>query len=111
CSFPRTSCHGNHAYTRCMRPRGGSRSRFGGRMRLWRFEMPFVVGLLVVATFLLSVTAAILGRNGIPLGGYGLLVPPLVWSGQVWRLITWQFFELEPIGLIFSCALLYWFGR
>jgi membrane associated rhomboid family serine protease len=80
-------------------------------MRLWRFDMPFVVGLLVVATFLLSVTAAILGRNGVPLGEYGLLIPPLVFRGQVWRLVTWQFFELEPIGLIFSCALLYWFGR
>jgi membrane associated rhomboid family serine protease len=83
----------------------------GGRMRLWRFDMPFVVGLLVVGTFVLSILAAILGRNGLPIAAYGLLAPKLVWQGQVWRLVTWQFFELEPIGLIFSCALLYWFGR
>jgi len=80
-------------------------------MRLWRFEMPFVVGAIVVATFLLSVLGAILGRNGFPLAAYGVLLPKLVWSGRVWRLVTWQFFEMEPIGLIFSCALLYWFGK
>jgi membrane associated rhomboid family serine protease len=80
-------------------------------MRLWRFEMPFVVGLLVVTTFVLSLAAAILGRNGIPIANWGILLPPLVFQGQVWRLFTWQFFEFEPIGLIFSCALLYWFGR
>jgi membrane associated rhomboid family serine protease len=90
----------------------GRRRRFGGgRIRLGQFELPLVVGVLVILTFVLSVTAAILGRTGVPLASYGLLVPPLVWQGQVWRLVTWQFFELEPIGLIFSCALLYWFGR
>jgi membrane associated rhomboid family serine protease len=81
------------------------------RMQMWRFNMPFVVGVLVILTFVLSLAAAILGRNGVPIAKYGVLLPPEVWQGQIWRLVTWQFFEFDPIGLIFSCAMLYWFGR
>jgi membrane associated rhomboid family serine protease len=80
-------------------------------VRFWRFDMPLVLMLVVGATFVLSVVSAILMQSGIAFGAYGLLAPRLVWEGQVWRLVTWQFFELEPIGLIFSVALIYWFGR
>jgi hypothetical protein len=80
-------------------------------MRLWRFDMPLVVGLIVITTFLTSIIAAIAGRNGLPLAAYGVLMPEAVFRGQVWRLVTWQLFELEPIGLLFSVMLIYWFGR
>ena len=80
-------------------------------MRLWRFDMPVVVGVIVIATFLISIVAAIGGRSGLPLAAWGVLLPDAVFHGQVWRLVTWQLFELEPFGLIFSCLLIYWFGR
>jgi membrane associated rhomboid family serine protease len=33
------------------------------------------------------------------------LKPAMVWAGQVWRLLTWGFFETEPISLVFACWL------
>ena len=50
-------------------------------------------------------------RNG--LGGLleaGALVPQAVAYGQVWRLVTWPLFELDPLGLIFGALGLFWFG-
>ena len=75
---------------------------FGGRV-------PPTVGGLISAIVLASLIGA-LGR------GYGLvsaaaLVPGEVWSGQVWRLVTWVFFEGDPLSLLFGGLTLYWFGR
>jgi membrane associated rhomboid family serine protease len=33
-----------------------------------------------------------------------------VFAGQLWRLLTWAFFELDPLGLIFAGLALFWFG-
>lgn len=76
-------------------------------------RIPRVVGALIAVTFVLSVLSAILGRNGVPggLARWGVLLPEAVFHGQVWRLATWQFFEFDPIGLLFACLMLYWFGR
>src|SRR5690349_18974283 len=75
---------------------------FGGRV-------PSTVGGLISALVLASLAGA-LGRS------YGLLdvavlVPGLVWQGQVWRLVTWAFFETDPLSLLFGALTLYWFGR
>lgn len=78
--------------------------RFGGRV-------PLVIGSLIVAIFVLSVVAALGQHNGLPLFSYAALVPAFVWHGEVWRLVTWVFFEDEPLPLVFTCMLLYWFGR
>jgi membrane associated rhomboid family serine protease len=40
-----------------------------------------------------------------------VFVPGLVLQGQVWRLVTWPFFEGDPISLLFAGLMLYWFGR
>lgn len=73
--------------------------------------MPLVVALLIGITFVLSLAAAVLSRNGVPVLEHVVLSPPAVWHGQVWRLFTWQLFELDPINLVFACLMLYWFGR
>ncbi len=75
---------------------------FGGRV-------PSTVGILIVA----QVAASLLGALG---RGYGLvdlaaLVPALVWRGEVWRLVTWVFFETDPLSLVFGALTLFWFGR
>ena len=31
-------------------------------------------------------------------------------QGEVWRLVTWVLFELDPLGLIFAALALFWFG-
>jgi len=73
-------------------------------------RVPRVVGVLIGLTLALSILGALGGREG-PLRAAGVLVPALVWSGQAWRLFTWMFFEMEPISLLFSCLMLWWFGR
>jgi membrane associated rhomboid family serine protease len=75
---------------------------FGGRV-------PAAVGGLISATVVASLLGA-LGR------GYGLLdaavlVPRRVWQGEVWRLVTWVFFETSPFSLLFGALTLFWFGR
>jgi len=72
--------------------------------------VPRVVGILIGLTLVFSILGAIGGRDSL-LRAAGVLVPALVWSGQVWRLVTWMFFETEPISLLFSCLMLWWFGR
>jgi membrane associated rhomboid family serine protease len=86
-----------------MRPRRSSSLddllSFGGRV-------PPVVGGLIAALVLLS----IFGR----LGGFaaaGVFVPAYVLGGQAWRLVTWPFFEGDPLSLLFGGLMLYWFGR
>ena len=75
---------------------------FGGRI-------PVTVGALIVAI----VGASLIGALG---RGYGFLygaalIPELVWRGQLWRLVTWVFFETDPLSLLFGALTLYWFGR
>ncbi len=75
---------------------------FGGRV-------PAAVGGLISTTVVASLLGA-LGR------GYGLidavvLVPGRVSQGEVWRLVTWVFFETSPLSLLFGALTLFWFGR
>jgi membrane associated rhomboid family serine protease len=73
--------------------------------------LPNTVLLLVGATFAASLAGVVLMRSGIPFILLGSLVPDRVLGGELWRLVTWTFFELNPLGLIFGCLLLAWFGK
>lgn len=73
--------------------------------------MPVPIAVLMGLTIVVSIAGAICERNGIPLVRLGILLPPLVWKGEVWRLVTWVFYEMHPISLVFACFMLYWFGR
>jgi membrane associated rhomboid family serine protease len=71
---------------------------------------PGAVIALVAATAILSLAAAIGERWGVPLARYLVLAPALVWSGEVYRLFTWQLIALDPIGLLLGCWMLWRFG-
>jgi membrane associated rhomboid family serine protease len=73
-------------------------------------QIPRAVRWLMVATALISIAATVSSRNGAPILLEGLLVVPAVLQGQVWRLVTWAFYELGPLNLIFACLTLFWFG-
>lgn len=73
---------------------------FGGRV-------PPVVGGLIVSLVL----ASILGAVSTPLAGLGAFSPAAVLVGQLWRLVSWPFFERDPLSLLFGGLMLYWFGR
>ncbi len=72
-------------------------------------RVPSTVGGLISAI----VAASLLGALGRNLGVVELaaLVPGHVWDGQLWRLVTWVFFETDPLSLLFGGLTLYWFGR
>jgi membrane associated rhomboid family serine protease len=87
-------------------------ARFGRQSwQVGNVRLPAVVGALIATTLFCSIVGVIGARNGLPLIRLGILQPELVFRGEVWRLVTWVFFELQPISLIFACLMLYWFGR
>jgi membrane associated rhomboid family serine protease len=74
-------------------------------------RVPRVVAGIIAATAIVSVLAAVGSRNGAAgMLGAGLLVVPAVWHGQIWRLVTWVFYELDVLPLVFACLTLYWFA-
>jgi membrane associated rhomboid family serine protease len=74
-------------------------------------RVPLVIGLLIGTTLGLSLMGAVGAQAGLPLRAAGILIPAAVWVGQVWRLVTWVFFNVDALGLIFGCLALWWFGR
>jgi membrane associated rhomboid family serine protease len=85
---------------RAVQAMNGSITVLGGRV-------PVVVALLMG----LTLAGSILGANILPLLGAVVLSPALVGAGQLWRLVTWVFFDRDPISLIFALLCLFWFGR
>jgi membrane associated rhomboid family serine protease len=75
-------------------------------------QIPRVITALIAVTAVISIVSAIALRHGEtrPID-YGLMLPSAVWHGQVWRLATWVFYELDPVSLVFACLTLFWFGR
>lgn len=73
--------------------------------------LPNTVIGLVATLFGATVLGVLLAGAGVPLIAAGALMPDRVLQGEVWRLFTWTFFELNPIGLIFSCLMLGFLGR
>lgn len=70
-------------------------------------SVPAAVALLIGATLV----ASILGAQLPGFLAAGALFPVQVFAGQAWRLVTWVFFEQDPLGLIFAGLALFWFGR
>ncbi len=68
---------------------------------------PTAVVLLAVLTFALSLAGGLVPA----LLGWGVLLPGLVWQGDVWRMVTWVFFETGPINLLIACFMIVWLGR
>lgn len=73
---------------------------FGGRV-------PPAVGGIIAGFVLLSIAGAVTPG----LAGFGAFVPAAVLGGQLWRLVTWPFFERDPLSLLFGGLTLFWFGR
>lgn len=75
---------------------------------------PFPAAIVYLGGFLVaaSIVAAVASRSvAAGLAGAVAFVPALVFAGQIWRLVTWCFFELDPLGLIFSVLILAFLGR
>ena len=68
------------------------------------------IAWLIAAVIVMSAFGSLLGRLGIPVLALSVLLPEMVWAGEVWRLVTWAPIELSPLGLIFGCLILYFIG-
>jgi hypothetical protein len=66
-----------------------------------------LIVFVVIGSALLSLST----RLGVPSIGLALLSPSLVVAGQVWRLVTWAFFELDGQNLVLGALMLGFFGR
>lgn len=73
-------------------------------------RLPVVLAFVVGATLALSIAGAVSAQAGFPLVLGAALFPVAIWAGQAWRLVTWVFFETEPLGLIFNCLVIFWLG-
>ena len=60
----------------------------------------------MAAVLVLSVGGAIVPA----LLAFTVLQPSAVWSGQLWRLLTWGLLEFHPLNLVFGLILLYAFS-
>jgi membrane associated rhomboid family serine protease len=74
-------------------------------------RFPAAVVWLAGAVLAGSCLAAVDWRIGLKLLRFVTLDPQLVLRGEVWRLFTWSFFELQPLNLIFGALVLLIFGR
>lgn len=73
-------------------------------------RVPTVTLVLIGLTLAFSTGAAIDARHGGDLLHALVLRPEAVWSGELWRLATWPFLHLHPLGLLFTCVTLFVFG-
>jgi membrane associated rhomboid family serine protease len=69
-----------------------------------RFPTP-AVGL-AIAVFATSIVGALWPT----LRAMTLLVPALVWEGELWRLATWALIEANPLSLVFAALMILWIG-
>ena len=88
-------------------PRGGGG---GGSYQVLGVFIPRPIAWLIATVVFMSAFGSVLERLGVPLLGSSVLLVGKVWSGEVWRLVTWAPIELNPLGLVFGCLLLYFIG-
>lgn len=76
-------------------------------------SFPLAPLLLAGLTLAATIAGAAGLRNGVRwILALGVLSPDAVLgSGQVWRLLTWTFFEPAPLSLIFAAFTFLFFGR
>jgi membrane associated rhomboid family serine protease len=84
-----------------------------GSVYLFGSRFPAAVIILFVATLVATLVGVVGYRNGFPLLDHVGLSPRAVGQGQVWRLVTWVFFDpsVSPLSLLFFGMMLLMFGR
>src|SRR5687768_9599732 len=89
-------------------PRGGGGG--GGSYNILGLFIAKPIAWLIALVIGMSAGGALLERLGVPVLSLSLLVVPEVWRGEVWRLVSWAPLELDALGLLFGCLMLYFVG-
>lgn len=74
-------------------------------------SLPLAALGLIVLIIVGSALIAFASRSGAPLLGLSTLSPALIMRGQVWRLVSWAFFEMDGQSLVFGSLMFGFFGR
>lgn len=74
-------------------------------------SLPMAPLLLICGVVLGSALAALAERMGVPALSLAMLSPALVTEAQIWRLVTWGFFETDGQNLVLGALMLGIFGR
>jgi membrane associated rhomboid family serine protease len=90
-------------------PRGGGGGG-GGSYHVLGLYILKPIAWLIATVIGMSAFGSLLGQIGLPVLSYSVLLVGEVWEGQIWRLVTWATLELNALGLIFGCLLLYFIG-
>ncbi len=70
-------------------------------------RVPPSVGLILS----LMLAASVWGWLNRDMQGFAALAPVLILRGQLWRLVTWPFFQDDPFTLLFGGLMIYWLGQ
>jgi membrane associated rhomboid family serine protease len=89
-------------------PRGGGGG--GGSYRVLGVFIARPIAWLIAIVILMSAFGSLFERMGIPILSHSVLIVDAVWRGEVWRLVSWGLVELNALGLLFGCLLLYFIG-
>jgi membrane associated rhomboid family serine protease len=89
-------------------PRGGGGG--GGSYQVLGVHILKPIAWLIATVVFMSAFGSLLERTGVPVLSKSVLVAAQVFRGEVWRLLTWAPLELNAIGLVFGCLLLYFIG-
>src|SRR5688572_16280848 len=86
---------------------------YRGNVYLFGSRFPAAVVAIFAVTLLATLVGVVGYRNGFLLLDYVGLVPAAVLHGQLWRLLTWFFFDpgIDPLSLLFWAMALLMFGR
>jgi membrane associated rhomboid family serine protease len=83
--------------------------RSGEVQRFFTFgdRVPPSVGLVLS----LMLVASVWGWMQPELRAFAALSSELIRHGQLWRLVTWPFFQSDPFALLFGGLMVYWLGQ
>jgi membrane associated rhomboid family serine protease len=87
-------------------PRGGG----GGGYHVLGVWIPRPIAWLMALVIFMSAGGSLLQRARVPLLSLSVLDVNAVWHGEIWRLLSWSTLALDPLGLLFGCLVLYFFG-
>ena len=74
-------------------------------------SLPMATLALIALVVLGSAIGMLVERMGVPSLSLAMLSPALVMAGQIWRLLTWGFFETDGQNLVIGVLMLGIFGR
>jgi membrane associated rhomboid family serine protease len=70
-------------------------------------RVPPAIGLVLA----LMLAASVWGWMQRELQLFAALSPAMILRGQLWRLVTWPFFQDDPFTLLFGGLMVYWLGQ